>query len=255
MFIRYMGQLKTLVSNLDNECQHVFVCKPKGGIQLEQAPNLQQAHQQIHQGVQGVPPQTVKEESTLAYHTLVDKENWRRELEKPTKVSSPNKKDSGITEEVKPKTSTLGPEDDSLNKYFIKHSMMITIRADRKSQEHQLFRQNTPAWPTSASNNRARSRVLEAENSREERKFKQTVLGLNKPQEATNNGPTTTAGTGEEYTNEEFALRQQRRLQNMVIVVNTIGQSAHPQLAQQTSPASGQNAPLGQPDATTKKQI
>ncbi|EFO90215.1 hypothetical protein CRE_23712 [Caenorhabditis remanei] len=49
-------------------------------------------------------------------------------------------KDSGITEEVKPKTSTLGPEEDSFNKYFIKHSMMIKIRADKKSEEHQLFR-------------------------------------------------------------------------------------------------------------------
>ncbi|EFO92785.1 hypothetical protein CRE_20012 [Caenorhabditis remanei] len=49
-------------------------------------------------------------------------------------------KDSGITEEVKPKTSTLGPEDNSLNKYFTKHSLRIKTRADKKSQKHQLFR-------------------------------------------------------------------------------------------------------------------
>ncbi|EFP09167.1 hypothetical protein CRE_25061, partial [Caenorhabditis remanei] len=84
---------------------------------------------------------------------------------------------------------------------------------------------------------------------REERKFKQKVLGSNKTQEAATNVPTTTAGTGEESTNEEFvrqahhrptkAFVQPSRLTDSSVVSvpgpssasdNTIGQSAHQQL-------------------------
>ncbi|KAF1755886.1 hypothetical protein GCK72_012339 [Caenorhabditis remanei] len=154
--------------------------------------------------------------------------------------------DFGVTEEVKLKTSTLGPGDDSLNKntscFESKELKPPTISSSTYSSNSTLqFPANTPSWPTSASSNQDR---------------RQKVLDVNKDQEATTNGSTTTTGTGDESTNEEFVrqarhkstevVNQPSRLTaiNIVCVLgpwsatgNTIGQSAHPQLAQANFPS------------------
>ncbi|EFO91676.1 hypothetical protein CRE_31621, partial [Caenorhabditis remanei] len=116
------------------------------------------------------------------------------------------------------------------------------------SNQTFLFPANTLSWPTSASNNQARKSVLEAESFREERKSKQKVLDWNKAQEAT-------------MCQQQQELETSPRTKSSLSVSNIVCIGQHdwsicPSTAfQQTSPASGHNAHLGQPDATTKKQI
>ncbi|EFP00842.1 hypothetical protein CRE_07071 [Caenorhabditis remanei] len=121
----------------------------------------------------------------------------------------------------------------------------------QEKEAREAYQTNTLSWPTSASSNQARRSVLEAESFREERKSKQKVLDWNKAQEATMC-----------QQQQELDRSPRTKSSNKTCCFgpssasdNTSGQSAHPQTAQQTSPASGQNAPLGQPDASTKKQV
>ncbi|EFO88481.1 hypothetical protein CRE_13068 [Caenorhabditis remanei] len=228
------------------------------------------AHRQNQKMIPAIPTtslrvQTDKKQEDVDEKTLINKlikefkESLTPDGEERIHIGLPHtgrqgELNSGITEEVKPKTSTLGSEDNSFNKYFIKHSMMIKIRADKKSQKYQLFRVEG-AETSDQLKSPSESSVLEAENSREERKFKQKVLGSNKAQEATTNVPTTTAGTGDESTNEEFVRQAHHRstevsttgrqkstpsrltVSNKTCCLgpssasdNTIGQSAHQQL-------------------------
>ncbi|EFO83416.1 hypothetical protein CRE_02964 [Caenorhabditis remanei] len=120
---------KTLINKLIKEFQKSFTPDGEGRIHIGLP----------HTGRQGeLVDNSVVAKQRLS--SLLGRHLQEKEAREAYQSIIAKQKDSGITEEVKLKTSTLGPGDDPLNKYFIKHSVMIKPRADKKSQKHQLFR-------------------------------------------------------------------------------------------------------------------